>query len=203
MYTPEEFQIKHQGFYKSFLDEQKFGTIITNGENGFPQISAVPFVAKYHDNHLVIEFHLAQANPHSSQLKTGKQAVLTVLGNHGYVSSSVYGHENVPTYNYEMVVCKGWIKELNQTETMTHLNELVELFESNRKKPIGIEQMNSELIQKYLPHIVCIRLEVTETSGAIKMSQNRNTHDLEAIIKDAEINNNPELAKVILKHNNQ
>lgn len=200
MYTPEEFQIKQQGFYKSFLDEQKFGTIITNGENGFPQVSAVPFVAKYKGNNLVIEFHVAALNPHAAQLKTGKQAVMSVLGTHGYVSSSVYGHDNVPTYNYEMVLCKGWVKELNEEETMTHLNELVSLFEAKRKKPIGLEQMNPDLIKNYLPHIVCIRIEITETSGAVKMSQNRSAIDLNAIIKDAELNGQPELAQEIAKH---
>lgn len=184
MYRPDPFNENNPEKLIAFCREQAFGTVISNGDSGVPVITHVPFVVKEDVNQLMIEFHIALANPQAQLLLNNGKAGISVMGTHGYISSSVYHHMNVPTYNYQSVYLSGKTVRLNQDEFLIHLKELVQGFEEGREKPLPFTHFPEKMIQGYLREIVGIRLIVDHMEGAYKLSQNRNQKDFDSIIED-------------------
>jgi len=119
------------------------------------------------------------------------------MGTHGYISSSVYHHMNVPTYNYQSVYLSGTTVRLNEEEFLTHLKELVHGFEDGRKQPLPFTHFPEKMIQGYLREIVGIRLIVDHMEGAYKLSQNRNQKDFDSIITDLNQHDRTDLANTM------
>jgi len=172
---------------------------VTNSAVGAPEITLVPFVVIESDseNHQ-IEFHIAKDNFQSQRFEANTICGLLVSGAHGYISSSVYEKENVPTYNYESVylTCKSSVMTLSELEN--HLDELVNHFERNRSLPLKYKNFNNEMISEYLEEIVGIRLQIIKMEGAFKLSQNRSPKDMVSIVNDN--SSNPVLCQAMLKH---
>ncbi len=184
MYTPDPFNENNPEKLIAFCREQSFGTVISNGDSGVPVITQVPFVIKELGGKTIVEFHIALANPHTELLLKNGKAGLSVMGPHGYISSSVYHHMNVPTYNYQSVYLSGTTVRLNEEEFLTHLQDLVYTFEEGREEPLPFEHFPERMIQGYLREIVGVRLMVDHMEGAYKLSQNRNQKDFNSIIND-------------------
>ncbi len=199
MYIPQSFRIEDQKELIEFCKAHSFGTVITNSSVGAPDITHVPFVFKDTDSeNPIVEFHIAKVNFQSNRFESNALCGLLISGAHGYISSSVYEKENVPTYNYESVylTCESSLLTLSELEN--HLDELVDHFEKSRSLPLKYKNFNKEMITEYLEEIVGIRLKVVKMEGAFKLSQNRNKKDLEAIVNDN--SSNPALCKAMLKH---
>ncbi len=137
MYKPSPFNIDDRNELIAFCKSISFGTIISSRENQSPIITHVPFVLKEEEDLLFLEFHLALANPHTDLLKEKSTIGISVMGEHGYISSSLYHHVNVPTYNYEAVYLTGNTAVIWDFQFLNHLKELVDHFEMNRKTPIN------------------------------------------------------------------
>lgn len=200
MYKPGPFNIDDRNELIAFCRRISFGTIISSQENQAPVISHVPFVLKEADGKLFLEFHLALANPQSEILKAGTPAGISVMGEHGYISSSVYHHVNVPTYNYEAVYLTGRPKEIKDFQFLAHLKELVDHFEKDRKSPIDFNSFPESMISAYLKEIIGICIEIESIEGVFKLSQNRNEQDITSILADLNERGEVELAKEMKKH---
>ncbi len=109
---------------------------------------------------------------------------MIVLGAHGYISSSVYTHVNVPTYNYESVHVSGKLEPLTESEMRNHLSKLVDSFESERENKLTMNQWPTDLIETYLQEIGGYRLEIQQLEAGFKLSQNRNEIDFNRILSD-------------------
>ena len=200
MYKPSPFNIDDRNELIAFCKRISFGSIISSCENKAPIITHVPFVLKELNDKLILEFHLALANPHVEVLKNGIQTGVSVMGEHGYISSSVYQHINVPTYNYEAVYLAGKSSEIKDFQFLNHLNELVDHFEKDRKSPIDFNSFPERMMSAYLKEIIGIRIEIESMEGAFKLSQNRNTKDFSAILSDLEEQDQLKLASEMKKH---
>lgn len=199
MYIPHSFRVDDDNELFAFCKASSFGLVVTNSTTGAPEISHVPFVLKRDkDSNWIIELHLANANFQCTQFEKNTICGLQISGSHGYISSSVYSHENVPTYNYESVYLTCESQVLSTAELENHLNELVNQFEKGRKSPLNYTQFNRTMIDEYLREITGIRLKVLKTEGAFKLSQNRTEQDLDAIVNDNTMN--PDLCSAMLKH---
>lgn len=190
MYVPEEFLITEQSELVSFLKNHAFGAFLMNGINGFPMVTQIPFVVKQVEDKIVLEFHLAANNEQAAFIQEGALGKMLITGAHGYISSSVYTHTNVPTYNYASAHVFGAISKLDDQELKNHVRELVEEFEKNRVNPLQFDNWSNELISSYLKEIVGVRLSVLKMTGNFKLSQNRNTIDFENILHDIQKGNN-------------
>jgi transcriptional regulator len=184
MYVPEAFQVTDPSVIRSFLEQHSFGMLMINGHNGFPIVTHLPFLIRFDDDCISVEGHLAKANPMAEYLSNGRTAKIVINGAHGYVSSSVYGHVNVPTYNYQAAHLLGTIDLLSSEELRVHLAETVRQYEANRKNPIQIEELPVEMVNSYMNEISGFRLTVFRTEVAFKLSQNRNEDDFQRIISD-------------------
>lgn len=184
MYAPGKFEMSDLNEIQQFLSFHPFGMVVSNGYDGFPVVSHLPFVPKYTAGEITLEMHLALENEHVGLLKTGATAKLVVQGAHGYVSSSVYTHENVPTYNYQAVHLVGMIEVMDAIQLSNHLVELVNQFEAGREVPLSYADFSEAMISSYKAEIVGVRLRVIKAKGIYKLSQNRNEVDFERILDD-------------------
>lgn len=184
MYIPTEFEIKDQKLILEFLQQHPFGTLAVNGAGGFPVLVHVPFTCRFGETIKQLEFHVASENEIVAAIAAAGQGKLIVLGIHGYISSSVYTHTNVPTYNYQAVHVSGKLEVLNDLELQEHLTQLVDGFESRRDYKVHMDVWPADLIEAYKKEIVGFRLEIRQTEAAFKLSQNRNEVDFKRIVDD-------------------
>ena len=132
MYTPEDFKMEDPKEQLEFIQSNTFGTLISTTSTLEPLASHLPFYIRQKEP-LVIEGHISRTNNQSKLLSNGKNALIIFQGPNGYISSSVYEHENVPTWNYQAVHVYGTISHLNNTEIEIHLSDLMTLHESVRE----------------------------------------------------------------------
>ena len=185
MYIPKEFQIHDRIVLQDFLKNHPFGILQTVAPDFSIHSTHIPFLCVENDGDLFgLEGHIALANEQAIDLFSGSTAQLIVQGAHGYVSSSVYTHINVPTYNYQAVHVFGVIHRMTDMELRTHLKLVVDTFEENRKLPLSFEKWPTEMIDDYSKQIVGFRLNVNRIEGAFKCSQNRNETDFNRIVED-------------------
>lgn len=189
MYIPKDFELKDQELILAFLEQHPFGSLAVNGRDGIPAIVHIPFTGEFANTVKYLEFHVAKENTIVSAISETGQGKMIVLGTHGYISSSVYTHVNVPTYNYESVHVSGKIEQLTQSELKNHLTKLVDSFEANRENKVHMSQWPTDLIDAYLQEIVGYRIEIQQLEAAFKLSQNRNEVDFNRIITDLNTRN--------------
>ena len=184
MFVPKKYSAKDQNQIDDFIAEHPFVSLITTSEDGFPIATHIPIVAKKVDGIWHLEGHIALANIQHLAILISDKALCTILGAHGYISSSVYSYENVPTWNYEAVHLYGNLERLSDNELDTHLTELVDFFEKNREKPLKYADFSSKMLGSYKKEIVGFRLKVSKTEAAFKLSQGHSEQDMNSIIKD-------------------
>lgn len=184
MYIPKDFEWKEEELVLKFLEEHPFGSLTINGPDGFPAVVHIPFTCEFGGSVKYLEFHVAKANTVVSAISDRKRGKMIVLGAHGYISSSVYTHVNVPTYNYEAVHISGKIEQLSDAEMKKHLAKLVDSFEAGRENKVSMDQWPADLIDAYLKEITGFRLEMEHLEAGFKLSQNRNETDFSRILAD-------------------
>lgn len=198
MYIPPEFLITDSRVIASFLGQHSFGQMTAVLPSGKLAASHLPFVVTDEADTLQFQTHLANENE-LSQLPDGSEVLLVFTGEHGYVSSSWYGHPNVPTWNYRAVHVYGTLQKQAQEELYTQLKTLTRLHEETVDGHIDPETLPQRMIQGYLQHITGFRITARRTEAAFKLSQNRNAKDFEAIIAQLQ-KRHPALAQEMLKY---
>ncbi len=128
MYIPPEFLITDSRVIASFLGQHSFGQMTAVLPSGKLAASHLPFVVTDEAGTLQFQTHLANENE-LSQLPDDSEVLLVFTGEHGYVSSSWYGHPNVPTWNYQVVHVYGTLQKQTQEELYTQLKTLTRLHE--------------------------------------------------------------------------
>lgn len=186
MYRPKEFDGRQTEIQNEFIQHIRFHQILVVANNEV-EVAYAPLIAKKdQENGWIFEGHLALANPCVVPLTTTKKASLILNGEHGYVSSSVYEKENVPTWNYEAAQIRCTVEQLTAVELDQHLDELVKREESGRQTPLNYKNFNPAMIAEYKTEIVGLRFKSTEIQMVQKLSQNRSENDFKAIIEDVD-----------------
>lgn len=183
MYIPDTFKEADPTLILRFLRENPFGTLIQSGDSE-PVVTHIPFQISETNGEIVLSAHLSRNNPHSNLIRDGRTALVSFLGPHGYISSSVYGHPNVPTWNYQAVHIYGTVSIASNEEMKEHLRELVDHHETTSKDPLQMDRLPEELIASYMGEILAFSIMSYRIEAAFKLSQNRNDADFEAIIED-------------------
>ena len=186
MYIPQEFNIEDEEIIRSFIRANPLGTFITTFGGAQPYITHLPFLLIEDQSGFYLEAHIAKENLHSRILMNDKDSTIVFTGAQGYISSSVYGHENVPTWNYQAVHVHGKLEMLDDKELIQHLKASVKFFERGRENPLELASISKELLNAYLPDIIGFRLNPYKVEAAFKLSQNRNETDFTSIVNDVE-----------------
>ena len=190
MYVPHEFSFEQFDEIRKFIQQHPFGTLITTGEDQLPVATHLPFyLVPGNDTNIHLEAHLALANKQSKLIRNGRNALVIFQGPDAYISSAVYDHPNVPTWNYQSVHLYGTLTLMNDDQLAEHLHKMVEHHEQKRNTPLDYRSLPEDLLHKYRKEIIGFRIESFSIEGARKLSQNRNAKDFERILD--ELSNDP------------
>ena len=184
MYIPKEFEITDQQEIQRFIQQNPLGILISVADQHEPLITHIPFLLTQQGSQFHLEAHLARENKHANVIKSGEKATIVFQGPNGYISSSVYEKQNVPTWNYQAVHLYGNITVFTENELLAHLEKTVAHFEKNRAEPIQFNKLSPEMIKGYLKQIIGFRFIPSRIEAAYKLSQNRTERDYKAIVDD-------------------
>lgn len=201
MYIPKYFQVTDFDEIRAFIQRNSFATVVTTSQRK-PIASHLPLQLQKWEGEYYITGHMAYGNPQWRTFATCDQVLVIYQGPHAYISSSWYGHENVPTWNYQAVHVYGKASILTEDELKQDLVSLLETYEKHRENPVLWDTLSPELLEKELKGIVGFRIKVQEVQAAYKLSQNRNEEDYQNIIaklQDEDNINSQQIAEVMKK----
>lgn len=185
MYTPKSFRVDEPDTLRAFVDEHGFGTLFTDGPSG-PFATHLPFVLQPgRGPHGTLVSHMARANPHWRSFGEGRQALVTFLGPHAYVSPAWYATpEAVPTWNYVTVHARGVpVVREDEAALRASLAALVARYEG----PDGWSvDARAGLVERLLPAIVGFEMPIDWIGGKFKLNQNRSEEDRRGVIEALE-----------------
>lgn len=181
LYIPRHFKITEMSEIREFIHAHSFGAIVST-ENGKPIASHLPLELRKLDGDDYITGHMAYANPQWKTFEVNPENVLVIYqGPHAYISSSWYGHENVPTWNYQSVHIYGTASIMSEQELEEDLIHLLKKYEQHRENP-SLWETYSPQNKKQIRGIVGFKIHIQDVQAAYKLSQNRNEEDYQNII---------------------
>ncbi|NYF25992.1 FMN-binding negative transcriptional regulator [Sporosarcina sp. JAI121] len=205
MYIPKYFQVTNINEIIEFIERNSFATIVTT-KKGKPIASHLPLGLHKHGEDYYLTGHMAYGNPQWRTFETCDDVLVIFQGPHGYISSSWYEHENVPTWNYQAVHVYGQASIVGEEELKQDLSELLEKYEKQRENPVLWDKLSPQLLESQLKGIVGFKIKVQEVQAAYKLSQNRNEEDYHNIIEklqeEENLNSHP-LAEAMKKIKNK
>ncbi|MFC3418700.1 FMN-binding negative transcriptional regulator [Salinicoccus hispanicus] len=182
MYIPKYYQVNDFNEIKSFIRENSFAAIVSY-DGVKPIATHVPVNIQETEGDLYVSGHFAKGNQQWKTMDDKQNALVMFQGPHGYVSSTWYKEENVPTWNYQSVHIYGTSEILSEEELIEDLTSLLNSYEGHREKGATWDNL-SETTRQQVKGIVGFRVKVDEVQAAYKLSQNRNEEDYENIIKE-------------------
>ncbi|KXH81696.1 FMN-binding negative transcriptional regulator [Sporosarcina sp. HYO08] len=201
MFIPTYFQVKNMDEVIGFMEENSFATVVTT-KKGKPIATHLPLQLQKEGEEYFIAGHFAYGNPQWRTFETSENVLVIYQGPHAYISSSWYGHENVPTWNYQAVHVYGQATISGEEELKQDLTKLLEKYEKHRENPILWDILSPKLLERELKGIVGFKIKVEEIQAAFKLSQNRNEEDYQNIIEKLQEEDNinsQQLAEVMKK----
>ncbi len=186
MYIPPIFKHDNVSEIRKFISENGFGILINQVDGKFWGTHIPLILQMDEDGSSYLFGHVAKANKQWTNFQNDQEVMAIFTGPHGYISSSWYSKENVPTWNYAAVHIYGKIQILNQDELMNSLKILTNKYEHGRSNPVRVEGL-SEKTLKQNSGLIGFKIKISEIQSARKLSQNRNKADHDNII--AQLNN--------------
>ena len=148
--------------------ETSFATIALDG----PLVAHAPVVVAGPDR---LRFHLARGNRAVAGLDGGR-AILSFLGPDAYVSPDWYGSaDQVPTWNYLAVEAEGPLRQLDEDELATLLDDLGAVHEKRlAPKPAWTRaKMSPGRFEAMLKAIIGFELTIEALRGTRKLGQHK------------------------------
>ena len=120
----------------------------------------------------VLVGHLTKADPHWQQIPKQK-VLITLQGEHNYVSPSRHESSGVPTWNYQAVHIEGVAQSFTDSEKLKHvLDSFDNAHESVYKKPLEPDYATS-----MLSRIVSVEITITLIQFKGKFSKSSSIQD--------------------------
>lgn len=183
MYIPDIYKNENQEEIIAFLEKNSFG-ILVNQTNGKLWATHIPLELDTNKNGKQILFgHLSKENPQWKEFLDNDKVLAIFSGPHGYISSSWYDHENVPTWNYIAVHVYGNIKIIEGEAVIDSLKKLVDKYEQKSKNPVRIEDLSKKTMRQS-SGIVAFEIEIEEIQAVHKLSQNRDDKNHNNIVSE-------------------
>ncbi|MCE4556608.1 FMN-binding negative transcriptional regulator [Pelomonas cellulosilytica] len=180
MYLPAHFNDTDIGHALRLIAEHPLALLVGPDAQGESFGTHVPLVAVPGDG-LVLEGHMARANPHWGWLQAQRRVLAVFSGPSAYVSPRHYESvKNVPTWNYAALHAYGDVVLIDgAADKDALLKRLIGQFE-----PDYSEQwrgLPEDYQYKLLGAIVGFRIHVTRWELKLKLSQNRAAVERERI----------------------
>ncbi|WP_396278999.1 FMN-binding negative transcriptional regulator [Bacillus paralicheniformis] len=201
MYIPKYFKVENVDEILDFVQKNSFGTIVTT-EQGKPIATHLPLGFNKKGDDYYITGHVSFGNLQWRTFETCQDVLVMFQGPHAYISSSWYGHEEVPTWNYQAIHIYGQASILERDELIEELTIMMGKYEKHRENPILWDNLSPQLLERQLKAIVGFKIKVEDIQAAYKLSQNRNDTDYMNIIDQLQNEGDPhaeQLAAVMKK----
>ena len=193
MYVPNSFHVTDQAEIDAFLQRYDFATLISAADGGLTA-THLPVVVRREPSGLIIEGHVARANPHWKALDGSTEALLIFQGPHAYVSPTWYAHgPAVPTWNYTVVHAYGPAQAVDDPVFLEGVLEaLVRRNESHRQNAWRMDGLPLDYRSRALAAVVGIRMPVLRLEAKFKLGQNRATADRVGTVQGLEQERSPD-----------
>jgi transcriptional regulator len=127
------------------------------------------------DNNKLIG-HIDIYNPQAKLLKDNNEVTVLFSGPECYISPSVYGTTQLPTWNYIKVHLKGTVEAIESKEALKQsLISMTEFLEAPDHKYV-LEPDNPRL-DRNLNYIEMFEITITQWEGKFKLSQDKKPSD--------------------------
>ena len=174
MYPPKHHQDNDINHMIDVIKTYPLATVISVKDNQ-PFISHLPLV---YDNGKLIG-HIDIYNPQAALLKNDNEVTIIFAGPECYISPSVYGTTQLPTWNYIKVHLKGNVKGIVSKDALKQsLITMTEFLEAPDHKYV-LESDNPRL-DRNLNYIEMFEIEITHWEGKFKLSQDKKPSDIRA-----------------------
>jgi transcriptional regulator len=200
MYVPKYYQQEDIAEIKKFIRHNGFGILVNQAAG---KLSATHIPLHFSEDESKLSGHLSKANPQWKNFNNSEEVLAIFSGPHAYISSSWYNHENVPTWNYIAAHVYGSIRIIEGDELFQALKQLVDTYEMNSEKPVSLEKMSPDYVQKSMLGIVGFEITITNIQAACKLSQNRDAENYRNIVGELDKKSDPNAKAVadVMKKN--
>ena len=169
MYIPKHFEITDETEISKFIEANSFGQLISLIDTEIVS-THIPFL--FDAESRVLLAHMAKANPQWQQIQEQK-VLVTLQGEHAYISPCWYESAGVPTWNYQAVHIRGIAESFTDPKKLKRVvDKLTEQNESGYPDP-----WQSDYAASMLRGIIGIEISITSIQCKFKLSQNRSVQD--------------------------
>ncbi|MDZ4727329.1 MAG: FMN-binding negative transcriptional regulator [Leptospira sp.] len=183
MFIPKSFEITDETTIHQLIEENSFGTLVSNGSAGLIA-THLPLVLSKDKTSLI--GHLARANDQWKDL--ANENVLAIFqGPHHYISPDWYETKDaVPTWNYLSVHISGKFQIMDDEQILIQsLGQLVKKYESEKSK-YKLEQVYDNLLINLRKGIVGFEIKIEKFEAKAKLSQNHSIERQKMVINELE-----------------
>jgi transcriptional regulator len=170
-YPPKHHQDNNINHMVDVIKTYPLATVISVSDNS-PLITHLPLIF---DNNKLIG-HIDIYNPQAKLLKDNNEVNVLFSGPECYISPSVYGTTQLPTWNYIKVHLKGTVEAIESKEALKQsLISMTEFLEAPDHKYV-LEPDNPRL-DRNLNYIEMFEITITQWEGKFKLSQDKKPSD--------------------------
>ncbi len=190
MYVPKHFAHDDRADLLDVMGEYGFATIVAD-VNGATFATHAPVSAFERGDAVVIEGHVAAANPHARALD-GARVLVIFHGPHTYISPTHYRSAGrVPTWNYIAVHASGIARVIDDADAKhALLLRLIARYEPGFAERFGA--FDERLRNSLLGAITGFEIAVDRLEGKFKLGQHRLSDDLPSLQASHEAGNDDE-----------
>jgi transcriptional regulator len=169
MYIPKHSEITDETEISKFIEANSFGQLISLIDTEIVS-THIPFL--FDAESRVLLAHMAKANPQWQQIQEQK-VLVTLQGEHAYISPCWYESAGVPTWNYQAVHIRGIAESFTDPKKLKRMvDKLTKQNESGYPDP-----WQSDYSASMLRGIIGIEISITSIQSKFKLSQNRSVQD--------------------------
>jgi transcriptional regulator len=184
MYSPSYNRPEDRAEILAFLRANNFALLVT-GTGGTLHASHLPVIAEDRGEALVLDMHMAKANPQWREF-FDDEVLVVFSGPHAYVSPRWYEQkERVPTWNYAAVHAYG-TPRLIEGRAAKHAGQERLVATHDPQWLPTFRQLPQQYVSNMLEGIVNFEITVTRLEARWKLSQNRGRREQELIVAQLE-----------------
>ncbi len=178
MHIPKKFQQNDSEQLNDIIQQYPFGSLVTHSDAGI-EANHIPFVLNQSHGKDSLQGHIAKVNPLWENINDNDEVLVIFHGPNCYVSPNYYPTKKetgkaVPTWNYIVVHVRGTISFKRDDQwNLEMINQLTAQHEIEQSIPWSTADAPESYIQKMLPAIVGIEIEISSIKGQWKLSQNQ------------------------------
>ena len=165
---PAKYAPKQANDITDLVTAYPFGWIIGGGATALPFRPILDAEGRLTGLH----GHFARSNPQAAKLRAEPEALILILGPHGYISPSwMADRTQAPTWNYASAVFRCQIDFIDDpAETLVLLGDLIDHMEMGRDKAWSLGDMGPRA-HTLSRGIIAFKADILEHQAAFKLGQ--------------------------------